>query len=91
MVLNRDCSAGTLVLADRYVLLEGRGALNRRLIHLLMFIDIVYRSIRGYGALMRGTGVNRAEVEIDTVFVDVIFDQRAGGPACVPFTERQRQ
>jgi len=78
VVRGGDSSAGAVALADRPVLVEGRGALDRRLIDALSFVDVVCRAVRGETALERraGGGVVGAEV-LD----NVVLDERAGGPS----------
>ncbi len=73
-----DAATGTLVLADRPVLVEGRGALDRRLVDTLGTVDIVGRAVGGDAAELGGArrGVVRAEV-----LNDVVLDQGVLGPA----------
>lgn len=77
MVGSGDCSAGTLGPADGPVLVEGSSSRDGRLIHLLVGIDIVDRSIAGHGSL---EGHAAAGVVFAIAFHDVIFDEGASGP-----------
>jgi hypothetical protein len=77
MVRHCNRTASAFVLADGQVLIKGCGALNRRLVHASVEIDIIQRSVRSNRAFECGTLGN---VEIVAVFVDVVFDQRIDRP-----------
>src|SRR5262249_14435582 len=62
---------------DRQVLLEGRRALDRGLIDLLVLIDVVRPTVTAHRAL-EGAGGGRGAV---VVLHDVVLDQRVGRPA----------
>lgn len=66
-----DCAAGSLVLADGPILVEGGRADDRRLVDLLVLIDVVGGSIAGDGALVRHA---RARIVTAIVLEDVVFD-----------------
>lgn len=65
------------ILANRPVLVEGRGATHRGLIDLLVLVDIVDGTITGNSALVCH-GATR--VVIAVVLHDVVLDQWAGSP-----------
>ena len=75
VVRKRDCSAGPLVPAYGYVLVEGRRALDRGLVSTSGLVDVVGGTIGGDGA-DGGTGRSSR-----VIFLDVVFDERTGGPA----------
>lgn len=66
-----------LVLTNRPVLVEGRSASDGGLVHLLVFIDVVDRSITGDLSLV---GHAATRVVAAVVFQDVVLDQGIGGP-----------
>ena len=70
---HRATSAGAL--ADRDILVEGRGALNGRLIDLLVLPDLVRGAVAREGALLRA----RFRIP-DRIFHDVVLHERVGGP-----------
>lgn len=78
MVRSGDCSAGTLGLTDRPVLVEGGCALDGRLIGANTLINVIHRAITGHGALVceRGCRVVGA-----VVFDDVVLYKWASSPA----------
>jgi hypothetical protein len=64
-------------------LLESGGALDGGLVHLLVLVDIVRRSIGDNRALVRRPRVSSAEVEVIGLFVDVVLNERVGRPAYI--------
>jgi hypothetical protein len=78
MSLHIDASAGTLVLANRPVLLKGLGAINGRLISAGRLGDLIAGSIGGQGTLVAGLGRGVVGAEI---LDNVVLDQRVAGPA----------
>ena len=52
VVGNRDSTAGAAALADGDVLVKGRGALNRRLIDLLVLPDLIRGTVAGDGTFL---------------------------------------
>ena len=73
-----DGAARAVRLADGPVLVEGRGALDRRLVDTRRLVDVVGRAVRDDGALERETA---ARVVCAEVLDDVVLDERARGPA----------
>ena len=73
-----DAAAGALVLADRPVLLEGRGALDGRLVSAGGLEDLVAGTIDLNAA---EAGSSRGWVVCPKVLYYVIFDERVLGPA----------
>lgn len=76
MVLDSDGTATAWALADRNVLVEGRCALNRGLVDLLVLPDVVSTAVT----------INRAQVGTHGLVAvvslhDVVFHQRVGAPA----------
>lgn len=70
-------TARPLVLTNRPVLVEGRSARDRGLIHLLVLVDVVDRSITGDLSLV---GHAATRVVAAVVFQNVVLDQGIGGP-----------
>jgi hypothetical protein len=71
-------AAGALLLAVADVLPEGRGALDRGLVHLLVLPDVVGRAVAGDRAHLLALCGART---VARVLLDVVLDQRVGGPA----------
>lgn len=71
MIRGGDRAAGPLVLADGPVLVEGGRADDRRLVDLLVLVDVVGGSVAGDGALVRHA---RARIVAAVVLEDVVFD-----------------
>ena len=65
-------------MADRPVLVEGRSALNRGLVDLLVFIDVIGSTVTSNSALVGHAG---AWVVGTVVLQDVVFDEWASSPA----------
>lgn len=79
VALRRDGSAsGPLGLPVANVLPEGRSSLNGRLVHLLVLPDVVDRAIAGDRPNLLALGRTGA---VAGVFLDVVLDERVGGPA----------
>lgn len=76
--LHVDRTAGALVLANRPVLLKGRGAVNRRLVGTSCLRNLVRAAVNGDGALVLGI---RRRVVGTKVLNDVVLNERAAGPA----------
>lgn len=78
VVLGRNGSASrTLLLAHGDVLPEGAGALDRGLVDLLVLPNLVGGAVGSQGADLLALGGAVAVA----VFLDVVFDERVGGPA----------
>lgn len=75
VVRSRDGAAGALGLAHRDVLVEGRRALDGRLVGARVLVDVVGGAVAGEAALEGAAAVGRV------ILLDVVLDQRAGGPA----------
>jgi len=73
-----DSSAGTGAGADRPVLLEGGGTLNRRLVGLGLGVDGIAGTIAGQGSNLSHS---RARVVVDIVLKNVVLDQGVLSPA----------
>lgn len=71
-------SANALALADRPVLLKGRGALDGGLVGAGGLVDIVCSSVSGHGPLLCGAA---GRVVGAVGFDDVVLDERVGSPA----------
>ena len=78
VVRSRDRAARAVRLADGPVLVEGSGALDRRLVDTRRLVDVVGRAGGGDGAL---EGETRAGVVGTEVLEDVVLDERVRGPA----------
>jgi hypothetical protein len=76
--LHVDASAGALVLANRPVLLKGRGAVNRRLVGAGALRNLVRGAVGGDGALVLRL---RRRVVRAEVLDNVVLDERVAGPA----------
>lgn len=78
VVRHVDGAASALVDTDRPVLVEGAGTLNGRLVDTLGPVDVVDRAVGGDAAELGGAGRGIIGAE---VLNDVVFDERALGPA----------
>lgn len=78
MVGSRDSAARALVLADIDELVESRRALDGGLVHLLVHVNVVHRSVRSDGAFMGGSS---AGAVTGVAFRDVVFDKGTCGPS----------
>ena len=78
MVGSGDGTAGTLGAADGPVLIEGGGSRNRRLVDLLVCVDVVNRSVTGNSSLESHAA---AGVVFAIAFHNVVFHKGASGPA----------
>jgi hypothetical protein len=76
--LHVDASAGALVLANRPVLLKGRGAVNGRLVGAGALRNLVRGAVGGDGALVLRL---RRRVVRAEVLDNVVLDERVAGPA----------
>lgn len=73
-----DRATGPLVLANGPVLVEGGRALDRRLVDLLVLVDVVGGSVTVDGAFVRHA---RARIVAAIVLEDVVFNQGVSGPS----------
>lgn len=78
MVLESDGAAGPVLGADGDVLRESSSALDRGGVGTRRLVDVVGATIRLEGAQL---GACRARVVVAVGLDDVVFDERAGGPA----------
>jgi hypothetical protein len=76
--LQVDRTAGALVLANRPVLLKGRGAVNGWLVGTSALGNLVRGAVRGDGTLVLRL---RGRVVGTEVLNDVVLDERVAGPA----------
>jgi len=77
VVRSGDCTAGTLILTNGPVLVEGSCSLDRRLVNASAFVDVVCRSVAGDRSLVSETARWVVGTEI---LEDVVFDERACRP-----------
>lgn len=78
MIGGGDSSTNTSALADGPVLVEGRSALNRRLIDLLMFVDVICGSVTCNSSHV---GHTRSWIVTAIGFQDVVFNKWVFSPA----------
>lgn len=78
MRLHVDRTARALILANRPVLLKGRGAIDGWLVSAGRLSDLVRAAVRGHGAFVGRLGRRIVGAE---VLNDVVLDQGVAGPA----------
>jgi hypothetical protein len=81
VILHGHAALGALVLAHRPVLLEGLGAVDRRLVDAGRHTNLVGAAVGLEGALGLGAAVACTGVVGAVGLDDVVFDQRGAGPA----------
>lgn len=78
VVLDGDAAADTVVLADGPVLVEGRGALNRRRVHTSGLVNLVGAAVALDAADLGGAA---GGVVVAVTLDNVVLDERVLGPA----------